>query len=64
MFNQLSKMSKSILVKFKVVDGKVHVKSLNVSPKEYEKIANTINNVISHDVLQRNNFTASIKVNL
>lgn len=64
MFSQLLKMSKKkIRVKFRVIDGKIHIKSLSVTPKEYETIANTINRVISPDVLQTN-FNASIDVTL
>ena len=64
MFSQLLKMSKKkIRVKFRVLDGKIHIKCLSVTPAEYEKIANTINRVISPDVLQ-NNFNASIDVTL
>jgi len=64
MFSQLLKMSKKkIRVKFRVLDGKIHIKGLNVSPQDYETIANTINRIISPDVLQ-NNFNASIDVTL
>jgi len=64
MFSQLLKMSnKKIRVKFRVLDGKIHIKGLSVTPTEYEIIANTINRVISPDVLQ-NNFNASIDVTL
>ena len=64
MFSQLLKMSKKkIRVKFRVLDGKIHIKGLSVTPAEYEKIANTINRVIYPDVLQ-NNFNASIDVTL
>ena len=65
MFNQLLKVSsKKLRVRFKVVDGKVHVKNLSVSPDEYKRIAEKINNVVGHDLLQRHNFSASIDVTL
>jgi hypothetical protein len=66
MFNQLLKVSKekTIRVKFRIVDGKVHMKNLNVSPEEYKKIADKINSVIDRDVLQNHNFNASISITI
>lgn len=66
MFSQLLKMSKekTVRVKFKIVDGKVHVKNLNVSPKEYERIAEKINSIIDRDILNNHNFNASINITI
>jgi len=66
MFNHLLKMSKEkkIRVRFKIVDGKIHVKNLNVTPDEYKKIAEAINSVIDRDVLHNHNFNASISVSI
>jgi hypothetical protein len=66
MFSQLLKMSKekTVRVKFKIVDGKIHMKNLNVSPKEYERIAEKIHSIIDRDVLKNHNFNASINITI
>jgi len=55
---------KNIRVKFRIVDGKVHVKNLHVTPEEYQKIADTIYGLVNHGVLQNHNFSASINIPL
>jgi len=51
------------LIKFKIKDGKIHIKCPNVTSDEYKKIATQIHKVVNESVLQNNNFNASIKVN-
>ena len=53
---------KNIKVRFRVVDGKIHLKNLQVTPEEYVKIAEQINNLVDRDILQNHNFNASINV--
>ena len=64
MFNQYIKMinGKNIRVRFRVVDGKIHLKNLQVTPEEYVKIAEQINNLVDRTILQNHNFNASINV--
>ena len=64
MFNHYTKMNKgkNIRVRFRIVDGKIHLKNLHVTPEEYEKIAETIINLVDKTILQNHNFNASINV--
>ena len=66
MFSQLLKMGKekTVRVKFKIVDGNIHMKNLNVSPKEYERIAEKIHSIIDRDILKNHNFNASINITI
>lgn len=54
---------KKIKVRFKVVDGKIHVKNLQVTPEEYKRVSEILNNVVDRDVLH-GNFNASVVINL
>jgi hypothetical protein len=53
---------KKIRVKFRIVNGKIHIKHMKVTPDEYKRIAEVINHVVSPDVLQKHNFNASVEV--
>lgn len=66
MFNHLSKMekNKNVRVRFKVVNGKVHLKNLQVTPDEYKRIAEIINHMVDRDVLRNHNFSASFNITL
>jgi|MDTC01.3.fsa_nt_gb hypothetical protein len=68
MFSQLlSKVSKkSIRVRFTVKDGQIHLKtpSTSWSIDEYKKVASTIHSVVSREIMQSHNFTASVNVTL
>ena len=55
---------KSIRVRFKVIDGKIHVKNLQVTPEEYSRVAEILNQVIDRDVLRSHNFNASVNITL
>jgi len=50
------------LIKFKIRDGKIHIKCPKVTSEQYEKIATQIHKVVNQSVLQNNNFNGSIKV--
>lgn len=63
MSKALLKMS-TRLIKFKIKDGKIHIKCPNVTSEQYEKIATQIHRVVNQSVIQNNNFNASIKVEL
>jgi len=64
MFNQFIKMTKNVKVHFKVVDGKIMVKNLKVSPEDYIKVAQTITGLVDKGVLQNRNFNATINIEL
>ena len=65
MYNHLSIMKeKKIRVKFKVVNGNIHLKNLQVTPEEYKYVAEVINKLVDRDVLRNHNFNASINVTL
>lgn len=53
---------KNFRVHFKVVDGKIIVKNLKVTPEEYEKIANTIHGLVGGGILENRDFNASINL--
>lgn len=53
---------KTVRVRFRIVDGKIHVKNLHVTPDEYKKIAETISNVVDMGMLQNHNFSASMNI--
>lgn len=53
---------KKIRVKFRIVNGKIHVKHMKVTPDEYKRIAEVINRVVSPDVLQKHDFNGSVEV--
>ena len=63
MFNHLLKM-KNRKVRFRIVDGKIHVKNLQVTPEEYKKIAETITQLVDTELMKNHNFNASINVTL
>ena len=52
------------LIKFKIRDGKIHIKCPKVTTEQYEKIATQIHRVVNQSVLQNNNFNGSIKVEI
>jgi len=65
MFSQLLKVSKkSIRVRFQVKNGKIHLKtpSTTWTQDEYKKVASTIHSVVSPEIMQNHNFTASVNV--
>ena len=67
MFSQLLKKvssKKSIRVRFQVKNGKIHLKtpSTSWSLEEYKKVASTIHSVVSPEIMQSHNFTASVNV--
>lgn len=51
-------------IKFKVIDGKVHVKNLKATPDELKRVSNQIHQTINNDVLRNYNFNGTIKVKL
>ena len=55
-------MSKEIRVQFKIKDGKIHLKNLQVTPEEYVRIAEIITKVVDVGVMKNHNFNASISV--
>lgn len=55
-------MSKEIRVQFKIKDGKIHLKNLQVTPEEYVRIAEVITKVVDLGVMKNHNFNASISV--
>lgn len=55
-------MSKEIRVHFKIKDGKIHLKNLQVTPEEYVRIAEVITKVVDVGVMKNHNFNASISV--
>lgn len=55
-------MSKKIKVRFKIKDGKIHLKNLRVTPEEYVRIAEIITKVVDVGVFKNHNFNASISV--
>lgn len=55
-------MSKEIKVRFKIKDGKIHLKNLHVTPEEYVRIAEIITKVVDVGVFKNHNFNASISV--
>ena len=57
-------MKNKINVKFKVIDGKVHVKNLKATPEELKRVSNQIHQTINNDVLRNYNFNGTIKVKL
>lgn len=56
--------NKSIRVKFKVVNGNIYIKNLKVTPEEYTRVAEILNQVIDRDVLRNHNFNASVNITL
>ncbi len=65
MFSQLLKVSKkSIRVRFQVKNGNIHLKTPTTTwtQEEYKKVASTIHSVVSPEIMQNHNFTASVNV--
>jgi hypothetical protein len=55
---------KSVNVKFRVINGKIHVKNLHLNSEDYSHVASQLLKLVEQKSLENHNFTSTVNIPL